>query len=206
MNRQPFCKIGNRFDGTLVTPLRLPILLSFGGYVVLAVWFPLFPHYNRVPTADINTFITSIPAFLGYIALFGGLYFLYHRLYQTIRQQEKGPAIGLIVLVTILFALPLLVAFPVNATDIYRYFVRGRISSIHQESPYLVTAAELGTAEPYLPLAGEWAAETSPYGPLWEASAAVVTAAVPNNLLLAMLLFKGVAVVCYLLIGGLIWL
>ena len=191
----------------LPTGLELPILLSLGGYVVLAVWFPLFPHYNQVPSADINTFVASIPAALGYIALFGGLYFLYHRLFGMIRQREKGVPLSLILLVGVLFALPLLVTFPVNATDIYRYFIRGRISSVHHESPYLVTAAELGeAAEPYLPLAGEWADVTSPYGPVWEIFAAVVTAVAPDNLPLALLLFKGLAMTCHLLIGVLIWL
>ena len=184
----------------------MPLLLSLGGYLILAVWFPLFPHFNRSPLADINTFIPSLPAALAYVALFAALYFLYWSLYQAVKQREKGVSLGLILLTGALFALPLLVAFPVNATDVYRYFIRGRISSVHQESPYLVTAAELNEAEPYLPLAGEWADKTSPYGPIWESFAAGVTAVAPDNLALALLLFKGLAVLIHLAIGGLIWL
>ncbi|MFZ0544839.1 MAG: glycosyltransferase family 87 protein [Candidatus Promineifilaceae bacterium] len=184
--------------------LWLPIVLSLGGYVIIAVWFPLFPGYNYVPLADINTFVNAVPAVLAYIFLFSALYFLYHRLYQMV--QKRGLSLGVILLVGVLFALPLLVTFPVNATDVYRYFIRGRITSVHHESPYLVTAAELGDTEPYRLLAGEWANKTSPYGPLWESLAAVVTAIVPENLALALLTFKGVAVICHLLVGALIWL
>jgi hypothetical protein len=60
--------------------------------------------------------------------------------------------------------------------------------------------------EPFAPLAGEWAAETSPYGPLWELAAASVTSLVPDNLWLGLLLFKGLAALSLLLVGGLIWL
>lgn len=186
--------------------LWLPIILSLVGYIIVAVWFPLFPHYNRVPLADINAFVASIPAVLAYASLFAGLYFLYHYLYQTIQRRQNGLSLALLLLVGVVFALPLLVTFPVNATDIYRYFIRGRISSVHQENPYQVTAAQLAEAEPYLPLTGEWADKTSPYGPVWETLAAGIATIAPDNLLLALLLFKGVALLCHLLIGCLIWL
>jgi hypothetical protein len=183
----------------------MAIFASFGGYLIFAVLFPLFPNYNRVPLADINRFLYSMPAVLGYALLFGALYFLYHHLYKIIRRGRAGLSLARMLFVSLLFALPLLFTFPVNATDIYRYFVRGRISSVHNESPYLVTAAEIGDTDPYLPLAGEWADKTSPYGPIWEMIAAMVTSIAPDNLPLTLMLFKGVAIACHLIIGVLIW-
>jgi hypothetical protein len=64
----------------------------------------------------------------------------------------------------------------------------------------------LGEAEPYAVLAGEWAGKTTPYGPVWEIFAAGVAVISPDNLLLALILLKGLALLFHLTIGGLIWL
>jgi hypothetical protein len=185
--------------------LLLAALLTLGGYLILAFWFPLFPYFNRSPLVDINSFIPSVSAALAYILLFAALYFLYWFMCQVVKRRKKEMSLSLILISGLIFALPLLAAYPVNANDIYRYFIRGRISTIHNESPYLVSPAELGEAEPYTVLAGEWADKTSPYGPVWELFAAVLATLAPDNLWLALLLFKGLAVLCHLAVGGLIW-
>ena len=103
-----------------------------------------------------------------------------------------------------LLALPLLFAYPINATDVYRYVIRGRVASAYGQSPFVAPPAEF-IGDPFMPLAGEWAGETSPYGPLWEVVAAGVTAVSGDNLLLGVVLFKLLALACFLAGGALIW-
>jgi len=110
-----------------------------------------------------------------------------------------------ILLIAALFSVPLLFTFPFNATDVYRYFIRGRISVVYRQSPLSIPPDAFPT-DPYLPLAGEWAGETSPYGPVWELAAAAVTLFSREDLLLGVLLFKGLATLSHLAIGGLMWL
>jgi hypothetical protein len=104
----------------------------------------------------------------------------------------------------VLFAIPLLQTYPINANDLFRYVIRGRVSSIYGESPY-ATAPDAFPDDPFLPLAGEWADETSPYGPLWELLAAAVTRLTQNNLLAGLLTFKLVGLLAHLACGWLIW-
>jgi hypothetical protein len=130
---------------------------------------------------------------------------LYWIAYRLVARREKGLSLPAILGVAALFCIPLILAFPINATDVYRYFIRGRISQVHHENPFIVPVADLAD-EPYAVLAGEWAGETSPYGPIWEVVASLATGLAPDNLWLSLLFFKFLAVALFLLIGGLIWL
>jgi hypothetical protein len=170
------------------------------GYGLTALFFPLAPHFNQLPLPDVRTFTPSLAAGLLVGLGFVSLYWLYG---QAVRQQPVG--VRLILTTAVLFALPLLFTFPFNATDLYRYFIRGRISSIYGQSPFTEAPAAF-PQDPFGPLAGEWATESSPYGPLWELTAAAVTALAQDNLYLGLILFKVVGLVSHLLIAGLIWL
>ncbi|MEW5985445.1 MAG: hypothetical protein AB1791_02320, partial [Chloroflexota bacterium] len=208
------------------------ILLSLAGYGLLALAFPLLAHYDDAPPPDVRTFTPSLAAGLAYAALFGGLYGLYWLAYRQVAsgKWQVAQAAGLrvagdnqnpkskiqnqasgrwqvasILIVTAVFGLPLLFTFPFNSTDLYRYFIRGRITSVYHESPYQVAAVTLAD-DPYAPLAGEWADETSPYGPLWEMTAASVTVLAGQNLLLALLTFKGLGLMGHLTLSAFIWL
>ncbi len=72
-------------------------------------------------------------------------------------------------------------AYPINANDIYRYVIRGRVTSIYEKNPFIVSPDD-HLEDPFLPFAGEWAKETSPYGPLWEIVASNITARTGNLL------------------------
>lgn len=103
--------------------------------------------------------------------------------------QQKSVSLPFILLTTAVFALPLLFTYPINANDVYRYFIRGRITAVYATSPYSQPPAAFPN-DPYLPLAGEWGTATSPYGPVWELTAAALTRLAPDNLLVGLLLFK----------------
>lgn len=179
--------------------------LSLAGYIALRLWFPLAPYVTRYPSPDVRTLAPTLTNALVYAMLLGALFLLYWLAYRLVWRIPSGKALIVVLVSAALFCLPLLSAFPINATDVYRYFIRGRISSVHSENPFLVTAAELDE-EPYAPLAGEWANETSPYGPLWELAAATMTSLAPDDLLAGLLSFKALAALAFLAGGPLIWL
>jgi hypothetical protein len=178
------------------------VALSLFVYVLLAVYFPLVPHYNRVPPADVRTFAPTLAEGLAYGLLVAFVFLLYLLAYRAPQAQRLGlaPILG----ITALLALPLLFVYPINATDVFRYFIRGRLTAVYGASP-LAVAPDHFPGDPFIPLAGEWAAETSPYGPAWEIVAAGVAAVSGENLLLALLLFKGLALAAHLGSAALIW-
>ncbi|MCB8942452.1 MAG: polyprenol phosphomannose-dependent alpha 1,6 mannosyltransferase MptB [Ardenticatenaceae bacterium] len=179
-------------------PLWLIILLTLIGYGLTAVFFPLAPHFNHTPLPDIRSFTPSLGLGLLYAL---GLLLLYWLYWQASRQ---APRLWLILATAVLFALPLLITFPFNATDVYRYFIRGRVSSIYGENPFTQPPSAF-TQDPFWQLAGEWSSETSPYGPIWEMTATAVTALAQNYLYIALLLFKLIGLLTHLLIALLIW-
>lgn len=180
-------------------------LLSLIGYGLLLRWFPLRRFFNHSPSPDIRSLAPSLLEAAVYALLLCVLYGLYWLAYRTIRSRKEGLPLAIILLTAAAYCIPLIFTFPINSTDIYRYFLRGRISIVHSLNPFTVPPVDLQN-EPYLPLAGEWAIETSPYGPLWELNAAAITSLTPDNLWLGMLLFKGFASITLLAAGGLIWL
>ena len=185
---------------SLPLPLWLIIVLMGVGYSLTAVFFPLAPHFNRLPLPDVRTFTPSLGQGLLYALGLITLYWLYS---QALR--HRPPHLLLILVTAVLFALPLLLTFPYNATDIYRYFIRGRVSSIYDQNPF-TEPPDAFPQDPFRPLAGEWSSETSPYGPLWELTAAAVTTLAQNNLYLGLILFKLLGLAGHLLIALLIWL
>lgn len=184
--------------------LRFIAAVSFAGYLLLAFWFPLLPHFNQHPLPDIRTFTPSIGQGLLYAAWLCILFGLYALAYRRLHDTGRLPGIKFILLTAVCFALPLLFTFPINATDVYRYFIRGRVSSIYHQSPFAAPPAAFPT-DPFLPLAGEWAGATSPYGPVWELTATAVTAIVRSNLLAGLLTFKAIGLLLHLAIALLIW-
>lgn len=176
---------------------NLPLLTTFSliGYLLLLWLFPLIPSYNHTPLSDVRTFTPSLAAGLGYALLLIGLYGLYGLAYRHVQRQSLS--LAAILLTTAVFALPLLVTYPINANDVYRYYIRGRITTIYEASPYTQPPANFAN-DPYLPLAGEWDEATSPYGPVWELTAAALTRLAPDNLLAGLLLFKLLGLVLHL--------
>lgn len=190
-------------------PTRWSLWAALGGsfliYGLLALWFPLASNVARVPAADIRSFAPTLLGGLAYALL---LVLLFALLIVACGRAGAGGLgrrpLAIILLGGLLLALPLLAAYPINATDLFRYFIRGRIAAVYGQSPYALAPAAFA-GDPFLPLAGEWAGETSPYGPLWEIVAAGMAALAGDRLLLGVWLFKGLAVACFLLTAALLW-
>jgi alpha-1,6-mannosyltransferase len=186
-------------------PLWLLVSLSFVGYLILSFWFPLRPYFNVSPSLDIRSLAPSLAAGLAYVVLICLLYALYLLAYRLISTREDGLSLLSILLVAAAFCLPLLLTYPINATDIYRYFIQGRISAVYNENPFTLPPSAL-EGDPYAPLAGEWADFTTPYGPIWELAAGTLTRVAPGDLWTSMLLFKGLAALAFLAGAMMIWL
>lgn len=190
-------------SSTRLSPLVWLIALSVAGYVVLALWFPLWPAFNHVPLSDVRSFSPSLGLGLLYGALLCGLFWLSARAFRVLR--DRPLRLRGLLLVTILLGLPLLFTYPINANDLYRYVIRGRIQTVYGGNPYAQPPSAF-PGDPLLPLAGEWAGETSPYGPLWELTAAAVTGISGGGLLAGLLLFKLLGLAAHSLTAVVIWL
>jgi hypothetical protein len=184
--------------------LWLIFLASLVGYGLAWVWFPLRPYYNHLPLSDIRTFTPSLLHGLAYGVWLSVLYGLYWLAYRTVRQRERPFPLPLILITTLLLALPLLQTYSINANDIYRYVIRGRIGTVYGQNPF-VTPPNALSGDPFLSFAGEWAGATSPYGPIWELLATAVTTLSRDNLYLGLVLFKTIGLAAHLAVTGLIW-
>ena len=151
---------------------------------------PLLAHYGRLPLADVRTFSPSLLQGLLYGLLIGGLFALYAAAFAQVRQGQKRLSLPQLLLATLLFILPLLFTYPINATDIYRYVIGGQTTSLYDANPFATPPSQLPDAS-IAAYAGEWADATSPYGPVWETAAAAITRVSGNNLLLGLLILKG---------------
>ncbi len=166
---------------------------------------PLAPWVNHLPQADIRTFTPSLWSSLWYALWLCGLFALYWLAFKAVRWGKRPFSLTAILLTTSLFAIMLWLTYPFNATDLYRYVIRGRIQSTYGESPF-ATPPNQFPDDPLADYAGEWADAASPYGPIWELSAGLLTRLSDENLLAGLLLFKGFAVITFLINTVLIWL
>ena len=131
------------------------LLAGLFGYGLMALWFPLWPNVGRVPPADVRTFAPTLAAGLLYALLLLALYAVY--LAAAGRVARSGlPArwrarpLLPVLLGGLLLALPLLFAYPINATDVYRYVIRGRVASAYGQSPFVAPPATF-IGDPFMP-------------------------------------------------------
>jgi hypothetical protein len=193
----------SRFSAIYNIKPHLLVILSFLGYVLLAFSFPLLPNFDLQPVGDIRTFAPGIVEGLLYVILLLVLFALYWLLYkQTL--DKSILSLKSVLGISILLSVPLLFMYPINANDVYRYVIRGLISSQYGVSPFEYAPADFGDAL-YPLLAGEWYGVTSPYGPLWESLAFLVTSIGKENFLVNILLFKLVGLASLVAAGVVLW-
>ena len=182
---------------------RLAFLLC-AGYAVLLFWFPLWPYYNQLPQVDVRALAPGLGLGLLYGLWLTLLMIGSWRAYRWLVSRPQSPSLLWFMGWAGLYGLLVLGMFPLNANDVYRYFIRGRVTSVYHDNPF-TTAPSAFPDDPYLPLAGEWADYTSPYGPVWEIGAGLITRLWPDNLLVALLAFKAVGLLTFLGSGWLVW-
>jgi hypothetical protein len=97
--------------------------------------------------------------------------------------------------------------YPVSAIDVYIYSARSRLFSHYSENPNATQPLAHWDADPYMAYASkEWSDDLSPYGPLWNLIAYPVTWIGGDNIGIAIVGFKVLAVLSVLLIAWLVYL
>lgn len=193
-----------RFSAVYDLPARYLILLSFFGYSLLAISFPLLPNYDLQPVGDIRTFAPGMLEGFLYAFLVLVLFVLYWLFF---RKTLENPSQSLksVLGIAALLAVPLFFMYPINANDVYRYVIRGLIRSRFGLSPFEHSPADFGE-DLYPLLAGEWYDATSPYGPLWELIASFITTIGQENFLFNIILFKILGLISLLVAGVFLWM
>lgn len=180
-------------------------LLSLAGYGVMRVWFPLAPYALAIPLPDIATFAPWPKLTLAYAVLVSVQFALYWLAFREVRA-GRGPAnVWAVLIPAALFAVLLIGAFTINATDLHRYVMHGRVEAIYGQNPY-TTPLDAIKGDPYRAFAGEWAGETTPYGPVWQLVSQALVHVSGDDFVRSLWLFKGLAASLSLAIAGLIWL
>lgn len=193
-----------RFRPPFSFSLFWPIAFSIAGYLLFRDRFPLTPYFDFVPQLDIRSFSSSLSAGFEYALLLIVLFALYWRVTQLVWIEKRPFSPHLLFGLTLVYGLILINTYPINATDIYRYVIRGRVKSVHQQNQFEMPP-DAFPEDPFAKYAGEWSEETTPYGPVWEIVATAVTSISGDNFYLGLLLFKGVGLLSLMGVGYVLW-
>lgn len=174
----------------------------FLGALTLGVWFPFLP--QALSLGDVRSFAPDLLAGLAYAALFSALYVAYLVVARAIRQGRWSPTWPTVLTWTTLIGLPLIVTYPINAIDVYNYYWLGRLVVHYHVNPFVMPPAAF-PHDPYLPLMGEWANTTTPYGPVWALVSALIYWLAQGEVATALVLFKLVGLVALAATGYLLW-
>ncbi len=145
-------------------------------YAVYLYFFPLFPKIDQSKAVlDIEMLLKNGRRWfaLFYILGLGATFFAYWRMLRIVHElskdePESAKSLRLWVLgIGMVCALFLLGLYPITALDVVLYVVRARLWALYGGSPMLALPVNF-PQDPYIRLAGEYANQPSPYGPLWE--------------------------------------
>lgn len=160
---------------------------------VFSLPFPLTRLYATIPPLDYAKLTNHSAA--GLLAFTGGiivLFIIYCRLLTLPALRRLVPYSALV------FAATLLFSYPVMAIDLFVYALHGRGWGLYGLNPLATPPGALPPADPWIRLAAEWADNSSPYGPVWEALNAGAFHLTGGNFLWHLLALKGLAVLSYL--------
>ena len=101
-----------------------------------------------------------------------------------------------------LFSLVFLFMYPYGARDIFDYILRARLFAVYNQNPFFQTASEFPTDIFYR--FGWWREYPSPYGPLWELTAALGVHIAGDDILANIFVFKGISAVFLFMTTGVV--
>ena len=180
-----------------VTVRRPALLMTACGLLSLAIYIGAFvAPYNLYRLArlgspadlgEISRYSFSACAlYVGAVTVLFGLYLLALR---WARHLEGWQPCLWVIALGLAAAAILTQVYPYTATDAFLYIVRGRVLGIYGRNSMLVPPGAFPTA-PYLPFQSEWTRIPSPYGPLWEWTAAALARLGDGSLVRSLLVFK----------------
>jgi hypothetical protein len=180
------------------------VLLLFIGYIVPAWCFPLLGRAAQLPLADVRSFAPTLQGGLLYALLICSLFAVYWLAYRLVQGRSQPPPWWSIMVVTVLFGIPLVLTYPVNAVDVFRYFFEGRMMVEHGANPLTMPPNALAH-DSLLPFAAILFHKTSPYGPLWELAGTLLYWLSRGDITRSLILFKAVGLTAHLAVGVIIW-
>jgi hypothetical protein len=171
-------------------------------YAVWVVWVPLLPDNLYVPLLDLGK-ITGYrwPSALLFLQLVLGLYALYGFGYRQVRRGQGS--LALIFGAGALFCAELLWAYPATAVDVFGYVAHGRLLAFHQANPFILAPGAF-PSDPIIKYLA-FPNEPSQYGPVWVLLGGGLATIAQGNLLVEVLLYKGVAAVAHISGAALIY-
>ena len=190
-------------SGRDLPPYLVPAIALVAVAVCWSLQYPFWP--NRHALLDQGKIVdynwVAFATFVGGIAVW--LWAMW-RLLPPLRDVTFSQARPQVVIPTALVSVAFVLMYPTNAIDVYIYAVRSRLLTEYGENPNSARPVSHWETDPYMWFASqEWADETSPYGPLWNQVAAPVTALAGDNIGLAVIGFKILALLAVL---GIAWL
>ena len=174
--------------------------LLFAGYAIFARWFFLIGRAEQWPLVDVYALAPTLPHGLIYLLIVSTLFLNYWLAYRFVQQHPTPPARWLVVGVTLLFGIPLVLTYPINAVDVFRYWFEGRMIIEHGANP-LTMSPNVLAGDPMLPFAAILLGKTSPYGPLWELVGALLYWLSRGSVTWGLILFKSFGLLCHVACG-----
>ncbi|MGE5264575.1 MAG: hypothetical protein ACM3S0_14440 [Acidobacteriota bacterium] len=167
-------------------------------YLHLTLTYPLATFILKYPLTDFgranNWSLISLEDFVLSIL---GAFALYLLAFQVVRRHpDRRTLLWLTLAFALLCAVTLLVIYPITATDIFEYSFHSRILTRYGQNP-LTTPPIAFKGDPFLKTVN-WMVQPSPYGPLWVILTVPGSLLAANDLVLNILMMKGLAVIFYL--------
>lgn len=191
-----------------VLHVAVPGVLSWLVYLHLVLAYPLPAFVARFPLTDFgraNNY--TYLSLLDFIVSITSVFVLYLLACLAVRQHTRERHLFWIVIgFAVLFAVTLLVLYPITATDIFEYVFHSRILTRYGQNP-LSTPPSAFKGDPFLKTVN-WAVQPSPYGPLWVILTVPGSLIAANDLVVNLFMMKGLAVLfyagCAILIGAIL--
>lgn len=184
--------------------LRLGLVMEVLYLLYFTARFPLVRLYDTLPPVD---FAKLTAYFWGdsvaYVAVLSALFALSAMAARRV-MPARGTLLPFILAGGAVFGLTLVFLYPILATDLFSYALRGRVAALYGANPFAVSPSAFPN-DPWVGLMGEWAVSASPYGPLWEGLSYLIARLFGENFLAHLLGLKTVAFVSYLGSVVLVW-
>jgi alpha-1,6-mannosyltransferase len=173
-------------------------LISWLAYLSLTFTYPLKTIVDRFRLTDFGRANqwsqSSLAHFL--LSIFGAflLYLLAWRIVS--RHPHDRRLLWLVLAFAALFAVTLLLMYPITATDVFEYVFHSRILVHYGENPLAVPPVVF-KGDPFLKMVN-WAAHPSPYGPLWVMLTVPGSLVAGDDLMLNLMLMRALPVIFFL--------
>src|SRR5512135_528626 len=167
-------------------------------YLHLTLTYPLTTFILKYPLTDFGRANNWSLLTLGdFGASILGVFALYLLAFLVVRRHpNRRSLLWLTLAFAVLYGVTLLVIYPITATDIFEYSFHSRILTRYGQNP-LTTPPIAFKGDPFLKTVN-WMVQPSPYGPLWVILTVPGSLLAANDLVLNILMMKGLAVIFYL--------